>query len=71
MVTSVVLMVNGTSYTATKTADPNTYTADVSMTDLANDTQIVAHVTAQDKAGNVATVNGERAYDVNLSAHQT
>ncbi|OPH38015.1 Ig-like domain-containing protein [Moraxella lacunata] len=70
VVTSVVLMVNGTSYTATKTADPNTYTADVSMTDLANDTQIVAHVTAQDKAGNVATVNGERAYDVNLSAPQ-
>lgn len=70
VVTSVVLMVNGTSYTATKTADPNTYTADVSMTDLVNDTQIVAHVTAQDKAGNVATVNGEKAYDVNLSAPQ-
>ncbi|MBE9579436.1 MULTISPECIES: Ig-like domain-containing protein [Moraxella] len=70
MVISVVLMVNGIPYTAIKTGNLNTYTANVSMADLVKETQVIAQVTVQDRAGNVATVSHQKSYDVNLTTPQ-
>ncbi|MGG4773552.1 retention module-containing protein [Paenalcaligenes sp. Me52] len=61
---TVTVTVNGKDYTTTVNSDGKTWTVDVPGAELAQDTNVHAKVETEDDAGNTASAETDRGYDV-------